>query len=643
MATLAEIETALHNADAAGDTEAATHLARVYRQMSATPASDGKYQSHSPEFQQSARMTANAAAALPELLIDMPLSALKWGANKVNSLLGKPENSTDIAPVKHSKDKFLEMIDVNPKSANKVEDIVQAALSAGTSAGTASALGKLGQHLSQLPGAQIAGAVGGTLGGQIADESGLGSTGHIIGSILGGVGGSGVAGMVGGALSGTNNLRKTLLTEEGQKAIAGRALYRQTTNPDQSIARLQRPELRKSNVPGSVPITAEVANDAGLAMAAKGLGAHPLAIGEGMDQINQSRLGDIAHSVRDYLNKANRIGEPGSEDIMNKLDRIKSASYDKFATGKDLPAIPVNGQSVIDEIDKQLVKFKGNRAVTNFLTDAKSSAIDEGGTATTFSQMWNARKGRDTELYKTTAKPLSDSTVKGELKIAGTAVRNAMNTALKDVDPEFADYLRRFSHAEQYKHSIGLGRQLAEKLQSGQITAARNAEDVTGANAISGFQAGKIGNALTDLAGNESGVAQKLTARQEKTFNDIALEMKRAGGLELGKQSGSGTSQNISRGNLIMNDILDGIAGQTNSPGNTRMLFQGLGKTVEKFGLTAPLESKILRMMGEGLIDPDKGLSLLEIGKRSVRGPMNIKQNVVNLTRAGTLGALLAR
>ena len=66
MATLEEVERALHNAHAAGDTEAATHLAGVYKQMrDSAPVISTKQKEAglSPETQQSIRMTTNGVAA----------------------------------------------------------------------------------------------------------------------------------------------------------------------------------------------------------------------------------------------------------------------------------------------------------------------------------------------------------------------------------------------------------------------------------------------------------------------------------------------------------------------------------------------------------------------------------------------------
>ena len=647
MATLEEVERALHNAHAAGDTEAATHLAGVYKQMrDSAPVISTKQKEAglSPETQQSIRMTTNGVAALPEFLIDMPLAGMQWGSNKINHALGKPENTSDIAPVKHSKEKFLEMIGVNPKPANGVEEIVQGGLNAASSAGMAGvtpALGKLGKWLSSVPAQQVVGAIGGGIAGHMARESEASPGVQLGAQILGGVTGAGAAGIVGGLGKGIGRAGYAALSPQGHEEIAGRALYRQTTHPDQVIERLKDSALRAENVPGSKPITAEIASDPGLAMAAKGIAAHPLGTIEGMDQIHQARQAELADTIGKYLDKANRVG--GEEDIMNKLDRIKTLAYNKFSTGKDLPTVPVNATPVVSAIDQQLVKFAGNDKIESILQAARRNAIANPDGTTNFTRMWNSRKAMDSHLFETTSNPLADATVKGEMKAALMPVRNAMNFTLKDADPEFGDYLRRFSHAEQYKGSLVAGRTMADRLKNSATTAAQNVNDVTGANVISGANAQKIGGKLTDLAGNDSTFADRLTPRQQKTFANIAAEMKRAGNMNLGNQAGSGTSANIARGNLLSNDIIDSIVGSTEKPGTGRMLFAGLGKTIEKTGITAPIEAKILRSVGQGLIDPDEGLRLLELGKKSVRGTMNLRQAAANTTRAGTLGALLAR
>lgn len=591
------------------------------------------------------RMSSNALSALPEFLIDLPLQSVGKMGNAINRATGYPANLPEPTPFKWAKEKYLQQFGVNPDPGSTTERIAQAGLNAATSAGMAGA-SHLPSILASLPSRQVAGAMSGVAAQEAAKESGAGETAQMIANIGGGFLGSNAMGMVEGAGKGIGNAGKVLLTEDGKDLVAARALYRQTTNPDLTIAALENPRLRQQYIKGSVPITAEIAQDPGISMLGKSFASNPVAIAEGLDQLHNQRLGDIANLTNDLLDKVNRV-KPGGEDFLNKIGRIKKASVDKFEEGKDLSGTPVDVSGINRSIANQLDNFQGNSAIEAYLAKVGANITPNDPSAgANFRRVWNARKALDEDLYQTTSDPKAHATLKDSMDVAAGNIRPSFNEALIQADPAFEDFLRRYAFASDLGTKIKTGRNIADKIKTSATTARSNAEDATGSRGVSAFQATKIGDMLTDVAGNPSELAGRLTKRQLAAFENIAKEQERAKALtSLGSSVGSPTASYIGRGGLLYQDVLDGIIGQQGGSGSSvpRMLLEGIGKGVGKTGLLDPMEAEVMRRIGAGAIDPDIALAMLKRGRDNALGPMNLGKSAYENSRVGLVQSLINR
>jgi hypothetical protein len=90
---------------------------------------------------------------------------------------------------------------------------------------------------------------------------------------------------------------------------------------------------------------------------------------------------------------------------------------------------------------------------------------------------------------------------------------------------------------------------------------------------------------------------------------------------------------------------MDSILGaqQGEKPGLLRMAGQGLGRVVDKMGVLSPQEESIMQHIKAGLIDPNKGLKLLERGRDKQRGLMDLSAGMKKSSIGGLLGSLMAR
>lgn len=620
-------------------------LAQLEGKQLSQPKSTQKADSPSETWQSvGTRLATNAVAALPEFLIDTPLWATGRLGNSINGLLGYPQNLPEPTPVKDAKNKYLSMFGVNPNASGAAEKVAQAGINALTSAGLSSGTA-LPSILSSVPSRQVAGAVAGQSAAETAKAAGAGETAQALANVAGGVLGTNVAGIVEGGAKGIGNAGKVLLTDDGKDLVASRALYRQTTNPDLTIDALENPNLRIEYLKGSKPITAEIAQDPGISMLGKSLGNNQVAVSLGLDQIHNQRLGDIASIASRQMDKANRVNQSG-EDILNKLRRIKQLSVQKFEDGKDLSGTPVDTSNINRVIANQMDNFQGNTSVENYLNKIGNSTSPDPSSLSNFRRVWNNRKAIDEELYNTTSDPKVHAGVKDSMTVAAGNIRQPFNAALVDAYPDFQDFLRRYAFASDYENKLKTGRNIADKIKTSATTARQNANDVTGDRGISQFQATKIGDMLTDIAGNDSELAKRLTDRQLRLFKNIANEQERAKALtSLGASVGSPTASYIGRGGLLGNDIIDGIIGQQQGQksGLVRMIGHGLGNAIGKTGLFDPAEEEIMRRVGAGMIDPDIALAMLKRGKENVKGPLDFGKTIKNNSEAGLIQSLLNR
>lgn len=617
-----------------------------------------------PSLEQGVRSTTNMLSSVPEMLVDLPYQAMAWGDNKVRNAFGMSPYTGPTTPVADAKRKWLESVGVNPNPANKAEEILQTGLNSAMGAGSAArtAGSKLldavdpytGANVSSIgskavdlfkskPIAQAGGAITGAAAGEYARESGLPEWAQIAANVGGNVAGSGMTGMAEGIGSGIGAAGKAMLSDAEKQAIAARAFYRQASNPDLVIDRLSNPALNREILPGSKPITAEIAQDPGLSSLNKAFGGNEIATSMGLDQINANRYADIANAANNALDVANRRNVlKGGQDVLNYLDSIKSKAYSKFADGKDLFNTPVDVAPVYDEIQNLKQQYAGRSSVEKFLTKTEKNLMPDGNDYQPFNRVWNARQDIDEKIYGVKSDYTKAPSIKQTYDSAGKNIRSTINDELRNVDPEFDPFLRRYANASRYSDAIRTGRQLQNKLDLTQVGGASNATDLTGVNRMSAAKSKQIQDQLTDLAGNDTALASMLTPRQLRTFQNVNDEVKRSLGLELPRTGDSITANILTRGGLLSNDIIDDIIGaqQGSTPGLLRDLGQGISQFGNKIGITQPFERDVMSHVGKAAIDPNYALDLMQIGRNTARGPLNLKRNALDLSKAGLISAL---
>lgn len=581
------------------------------------------------------RVGSRALTALPEFAVDVPAAYGRFLESKINPLLGRPVNKSDgVGPVRSLTNMALEKAGISPKSSGMGEDVITAGLSALSGAGASKLAGL--SMMAAKPISQAVAAASGSLAGGVAREMDAPVPVQIGAQIAGGMIGSGATDIARGITNTAMNVGKTALTDQAKKEIAARALYSQTTRPEDVIARLENPALRASNVPGSRAITSEIAQDPGFSQMVKSLSANPSAVAVGADQINNLRTENISRSVDALLKSVNREKSP---ETLNRLSELKTQAFNKFTANKDLSSIPVDQHRFYAPIVDILKKYEGDTSVEKMIRKTLTTA--EGDGLPNFNRVWNARKVLDRELFKRTSNPLTDPGTKGVADVAANEVRTVLNNALKESDPDFSKFLRTYSRAERGISAVKTGRAVADKMRSSTRIAATGDESA-GIKAINAGNTDRIVDKLRDAAGNTSSIGRKLTPSQRDAFDKIAAELARSGAISgLGAPANSATASYLARGNLLTNDIIDGLLGTSNTSDRSliRSLAKGISGPISKSGITAPIEEHTMEYIGNAARDPDIALELLKLGLKTKRGPLNFKKLAVESSARGSLAA----
>lgn len=609
------------------------------------------------------RMPVNALAALPEAVIDFPLTAGHWLGNQVNQrVLGRPaDTEAATRPVAASKDAFLRSIGVNPKSTGALENMAQAGINALTGAGEANLLNKAAGAITprfgdvagvfaKNPALQTTGALGGTFAGEVAKSEDLPEWAQIAATVGGGVAAPTIASAAGGIGKGFGNAARTVLTDGGKDGIAARLFYKGLADPDKVVRRLEafqaaqgtgpwRPGYGPGSIlPGSTPITPEIASDVGLSAMQQAFRGNRLAQNLSLDQLKDARIAESDRAITDALNKANRRTGAGGEDALEKLNRIGSTSFNKFTTGKDLESVPVDVSGIHDEIDRLIRHYTGKPEIVQFLQGTKANIGDD----PSFQHLWNARQTIDELIYGAKNKrdtPLASTLIKN-YDSAGKSLRTSINDALKGADPEFSDFLRRSSYASKMSDAIKTGRELQDRMSLTGFHAAEGLDEV-GATKIGAGKAAVNARKLTDLAGNDSAIAEKMTQRQRDTFDNVFREINRRDALNLGTGSGSHTADIINRGGLLTDDIINSVLG--NNPAGGSWLHHGaeaLLSPVHRLHITDGTEREILKRLGRAYTDPAFALEMAKKGATLQRGLMDLPGAASKSARSGLLGVL---
>jgi len=296
--------------------------------------------------------------------LGLPVAAANWA-------MGNPLAKLGLTPSKPLVPSGVgsEMVDRGykaiglPEPVNANERLLSGVSSAlgGTAAGMgvggalrgigSAGLQAIGRALTAAPAAQLSGAVGSGVAGNVAHESGTGPVGEVVGSLAGGLGGAGVAGGFAAAARAARALAHGF-TPAGARQIAAEILLRHSSDPATLQGRLQtglaQPNAR---LPGAPVTTAMAANDPALLVRERALRTQPGGLGVRAVEAQRGQqvgaaLGSMATAptmtsttrglvIRQALGNQARALKARTTQLYNAAKQAKG----QFPTGKLLNAV----------------------------------------------------------------------------------------------------------------------------------------------------------------------------------------------------------------------------------------------------------------------------------------------------------------
>lgn len=559
-------------------------------------------------------MVSDAVGAVPNLI-----------AKGINTV--RPGTVGYIPPAAQGIDSALRSFGVNPEPASAAERAVTAALGAAAGAplfGGQAAIGTVSS--------QVAGAASASVASDIASESGLPYPAQIAAGVLGGM----VPGAAGVAINAVGRPAKSIAaiaSPEARRTIAGRVLSRHASAPQSSLSRVRDSRINKQLIDGSAPTLAEVTQDPGIAKLQRFLTSSKAGQQAGADQINAVRIAQMDEAIRKTLDRVNKAPKEGASDVLDSVQKIKERISANFGARlqengidpADLQVGTTNLERTLSELSR---KHQGKTAIEDMIS--KTAAKIEGGT--NFTRLWNNRQDIDDVIYEKLATVSGGS--KMDMKRVGEQIRAAMNADLVEAVPEFRPFLNRYARMARAEGRIKLGR----KLVKGAENTSRNiadGNDLYGDRVLSGA---KIDRVDISEAERKSGV--KLSKAQRMAFEAAQQEKARANILTTGGSTiNSSTAQNINMDQILMDDIL-GATDATRQSGVASILRNSLqnigGKGVA--AISGAAQNDIIRMIQRGLIDPEEGAALMQLGQS--KGSQSFANRLRGAGKAGVLSEI---
>jgi hypothetical protein len=575
-----------------------------------------------PNVQTAIRSTVKGLSSPVTMFMDTANAPYNLLARGVNAI--RPDTLPYAPSGREYVDAALRKAGVNPESQSIPEDIVTAGLSAASGAGAfgavpsgAGAGARFAQSMAANPVKQVVGAGTAAASSDLAREAGLGPVGQAVAGAVGGIVGSGAAGTMQGIASGAKRAGQTMTTG-GKEQIAGRILNRQATAPENTIARARNPALNREIIPGSRATLPEVSQDPGLARLQRVLTSSDKAIDAGVDQINAVRFTQMDKAIRNVLNNVNRIPKEGKPDALYLLDLHKRNVISQFddglaSAGRDVATIPVKATRIENQIKSLKARYYGNDNIKKLLTRIEAKLAEEppeGATKNSFRQVWNMRQELDDAIYEGWQQ--SSASTKQDLAKVGKMLRGSMNDALVDAEPSFEKFLRQYSRAQRAEDRLVLGRSLVTKMQNAGRTLA-DGDAVYGERVLSGAKTQNVVDQIEDF---ERRTGATLSPAQRKAFEAVQREKARADILTTGGAPiNSATRQNFAVDQMIAEDIVGGLIGdKAGTSGLIRSIGENfLGRPLQL--ATKSAQPEILRLVAQGLMNPEEGARLMELGR----------------------------
>lgn len=408
MATMEELATALRNADAAGDTAAATQIAGAIRHLQANPAPSGGQ----PGMWESA-----GRGIMQGLTLGAGDEAYAAGAGAIAKAQGQdfmPAYEQQLAQTQRNNRAASE---ANPWTygIGQVAGAIPGLVVGGSTALGGKALGLVGRNL--LTRSIASGASGGALGavqgfagtdGSVADRV----KGGVSGAVIGGATGAATPGLIAGASKVTQPVRDAINAQFRPEAFAqqaaANALGRARVTPDELRTRLaaaladQQPEYLAADAMGDGGARA-------LNSITRGNSPTASAAKELLDTRQAGQGGRIINNVDEAFSTNGRTAGQTRDTITAMRDAEANANYGAIRNAQgtngiwspelqDLTSRPSVQRAIGEVVD--IAKERGHSVTNPFVKQADGTFALPQGVEPGFSFWDNVKRGIDAQLRK---------------------------------------------------------------------------------------------------------------------------------------------------------------------------------------------------------------------------------------------------
>ena len=477
--------------------------------------------------------------------------------------------------------------------------------------------------LALIPGGQAAGASRFATAGRLIAQGGVegAAAGYLTdnedrarGATQGGL--MGAALPVGiSALGAGKDVVAPALLNKAQENIAGNVLRRMATNPDAAVA-----SMRTNNttlVPGSVPTTAQVARDPGLAAFDTTVRSVDPSnrMAERIIEQNQARTDMLSRMARDpdaiegAKAKRDAAALPMLREAFDKATRPIDANALGIAMEavKNKPGIR-SQKTVRDSVDfyiRELEQIVGR----NDAGDLNPISAED---------LYGLRKEIGLAMSgKLQGEQQNKRLAKAQLQ----EIVNIIDAQIESVAPGFREYLTTYKQRSQPVNQM-------ETLQDIQLKS-----EVAGRNLVSGegvLSAAKLTSQLKGPAGREK--LARLSPAQRRRVNRILADVQRAGAATAPgvKVPGSDTMKNLSVAALVGRTFGGGADSKLGDALANRLAFLNFG------------EEKIQELIVQAMLDPELAARLMtNASAETVDGFISAAQRKLPSLFAGTTGAVV--
>jgi hypothetical protein len=435
------------------------------------------------------------------------------------------------------------------------------------------------RSITEAPGLQATGAIGGTLASQLAAQAGAGPVGQIASGLAGGVLAPGALNVGGGrTFTGGREVVRPF-TQEGREVITGNVLRKLATEPDFAAARAEQFAPR---IPGYQPTTAQATRDPGLISAEPVIRSMDTS-GRFVQQqslANQARMRILDRMARDKETlasaeaKRNEVTSPLRENAFAR----STVDPQTFQSGIVL--------TVNKRIDEILNSPVGRRqTVIDVLNDAKTDIAR----ARTPAELYEIRKD-----LRAAERGLLDKSGRGGPSSGAYAVaRPQLNEIIRAVDdaiesaaPGYRDYLNKYAKASKGITSMEEAQKFRAKVL-GVTPDPMSSEYLISQPSFT--------RAVRSL---EEGKFEGLSKTQIASLKKISKDLDDGVLYRAGKVPGSDTFKNLSTANLIGGIVGKQVFGEMNPALQSKInpfnwMYNGSDDMIRELLVEAMLDPKL--------------------------------------------------